>query len=400
MQIASPSVRPSSLRKGFTLVEVLVVIVIIGMLAAIAIPATMNVITKGKMTAMRAEAGGLESAVQAYLEKYGDYPPDFSDWTVVELHYRKIFPRIQQSELNRLRLLTDINSGNDTAVTMPSPFPAHDGARMDRAEALVWSLGGFSSDIQFPFTGQGGPLELVSSTGTAITYHINTERDNALRDFDAADLDLGTIAAGSITPTNRYLSSDGDLFLQVAAASNGAPYVYFDSRTYGFQATYFSTTSTSVESDFNGYGSTSFGVVRPFLSDVRSNGSPSFATLATALQTWQFVKPDSFQILAPGTDGLFGSVAGLDVDGSVSGNTENDEEPLYFQYPSGNAVLPLTTGASPAPTSPASLIHGSVRGYQITSLPGYSSAENSTLDNLGTFCAGRVDDDVPQKQGN
>ena len=77
---------------GFTLVEVLVVIVIIGILSAIAIPAITNAIATGKTTKMRMEISALEQAIERYRDKYGDYPPDFSNWTVVERHYRKAFP--------------------------------------------------------------------------------------------------------------------------------------------------------------------------------------------------------------------------------------------------------------------------------------------------------------------
>ena len=71
-------------RPGFTLVEILVVIVIISILMAVAIPAITIAITRGKNVAMKAEVNSLVDAVKQYEQKYGDYPPDFSDWTVVQ----------------------------------------------------------------------------------------------------------------------------------------------------------------------------------------------------------------------------------------------------------------------------------------------------------------------------
>ena len=89
---------------GFTLVEILVVIVIIGILMAIAVPAIFSAVSTANSTAMKMELNSLDTAIQKYQEKYGDYPPDFSDWSVVERHYRKIFPRIS-SDLVLLELL-------------------------------------------------------------------------------------------------------------------------------------------------------------------------------------------------------------------------------------------------------------------------------------------------------
>ncbi|MBL6726080.1 MAG: prepilin-type N-terminal cleavage/methylation domain-containing protein, partial [Rubripirellula sp.] len=100
-------------QRGFTLVELLVVIAIIGILMGIAVPAIFGVIGTAKSTKQRLEIGGIEQGVQAYQEKYGDYPPDFSDWTIVERHYRKIFPRIAATELNLLQRLLDVDPSND-----------------------------------------------------------------------------------------------------------------------------------------------------------------------------------------------------------------------------------------------------------------------------------------------
>ena len=152
---------------GFTLVELLVVITIIGVIAGLAIPAIGSVMKTVRKAAMRAELTNIETGIDSYFTRYGDYPPDFSDWNIVRRHYLKIFPDIAQTELRLLYRMLDVADDNNTAVQMSTTAVANpqsiafDPYAMDRAEALVWSLGGFSADPQFPFTGPGGPLVAI-----------------------------------------------------------------------------------------------------------------------------------------------------------------------------------------------------------------------------------------------
>ncbi len=353
MYIRRPQSSPA--RHGFTLVELLVVIAIISLLAAITVPVVGSVIEKAKSTAMRAEVGAMESAIEQYVQKYGDYPPDFSDWTVVERHYRKIFPRIAQSDLDLLQRFTDDSVANDSDLMIA--ISAHDPEKMDRAEALVWALAGFSSNPQLPFTGAGGPLAAFATSPRG--FHINTERDNSFYDFDIAKLSYSEFddsAMGEGYTSTDFDQGTPDLFVNYAATSNGAPYVYFDSRTYNFP---------DPTKGYNGFNGGFAGLVRPYYSTTVTGAAVT--TVQEAIDSVVFMNNETFQIIGPGVDGNFGATAG------------SPALPVYFQYPTGNTI-----------TASATALTAGGKGFQS---PGAS--EHFQLDNVTNFSNSKLVDDVP-----
>lgn len=385
-------------RHGFTLIEVLTVIVIIGILAGVALPVIFGALAKAKEGAVRTEIEGLSQALESYKLKYGDYPPDFSDWSLVERHYRRAFPSIAQTELDLLRRLTDIDNTNDTDFSVAID-PEHNPVRLDRAEALVWALGGFSQNPELPFTGSGGPFSLVSSAGMTVVYQINTGRAGSLFDFDPTLLSYygtGTGAqqvdpATGIGVANRYLSTDerepdtgivDDLFLTYKSGLEGGPYVYFDSRTYDLLHPMLG---------MNGYSDPAgpagpTGGVRPMLSDrpvLRPAAAGNYMTIPEAANAWEFLKPDTFQIISGGLDGTFGNLVNDPASSLVP------PEPIYFQYPTGQAI----TAAVNVANNPAALVRNDVSKYQESLVTG--TVENPIADNMANFSTKSFDDDLP-----
>ncbi len=413
--------RSESHRSGFTLVELLVVITIIAAIAGLTIPAVGVVIKSVRQSAMKAEISNIEQAIDAYNNKYNDYPPDFSDWNIVKRHYLKIFPDIANSELNLLFALCDTFPDNDpTAVPPTSPAPTYDPFVMDRAEALVWSLGGFSSDPQYPFTGSGGPLELPPSIlidGTATPtnpniashYQYRAIRNSPFIDFEpkrlllratsstngpsyvsgsgAYDRNVSTDEPRNITGGFPALYQTPDIFPSYVLREGHKPVVYFDSRTYAWN-----NGNTAAPIVFNAYVSyendTNIGSLDPDTIDgirpvyTRQPNTPPAggyaATFGASAASWQFANPSSFQLLAPGLDGRFGYL--LDADGGGPSNAA----PVFWR--TDGALMSLVVGG------PAQPLTGISR-FDITGF--VSRASNSMRDNQSNFTAKTFVDELP-----
>lgn len=361
-------------QRGFTLVELLVVIAIIGILMGIAVPAIFGVIGTAKSTKQRLEIGGIEQGVQAYQEKYGDYPPDFSDWTIVERHYRKIFPRIAATELNLLQRLLDVDPSNDLAVGAAAA--THNPAAMDRAEAIVWSLGGYSSNPINPFTGDGGPLVSIAintANGTQ-QFQVNVDRDNEFYEFDTTRMDLEIENKDDLISTsNYYKSSDADLFPHYAASDDGAPFVYFDSRTYDYGGI---VSGSSFTQQLNGYANAAYGNVRPYMSTQRTGAGDA----------WTFLNPDTFQVIAPGIDSGFGALA-------FATAVPDPNSAVYFQYPTGKAVQLIRSVNSGVEARVWGLRDDVSRYQEPVAL---NLVDNFQQDNLTNFADGKLIDELQE----
>ncbi|TWU45527.1 Type II secretion system protein G precursor [Novipirellula aureliae] len=360
---------------GFTLVEILVVIVIIGILAGITVPAVMRSIRTARQTALKLELNSIAQAVEHYKEKYGDYPPDGSSKAVLERHMRKLFPRMSSQDFTILQLMTD-DSLDTTTVGTFSPVA------MDRGEALVFFLGGFSNDVQFPITGPGGPLELIPSPTADLTdlanYQVNMTRDNALFDIDVTRVTAGRASATdpmlstdetSFAYTNPELYGGKDLLpVYLAGGDELSPIVYFDSRTYG-----------DIGGDYNGYlsGLASVGGIRPYKTELAAKPptGANYATVAEAFAAIPFHNPNTFQLISPGLDGVFGAIVNDDL-----GN------PVHFVTETGRPVRPEVSATTPEGlVFPSPSLGG--RGYQDRDWTndGARTAVNGHLDNSTNF---------------
>jgi general secretion pathway protein G len=70
-----------SKRSGFTLVEILIVVVILGILAAIVIPQFTEASTEAKLSSLCTDLQTLRSQIELYKIQHNDTPPTFANFT-------------------------------------------------------------------------------------------------------------------------------------------------------------------------------------------------------------------------------------------------------------------------------------------------------------------------------
>ena len=263
--------------RGFTLVELLVVIVIIAMLAALVTPAIMIAMSRAKVARIKAEIDMLHSAIMNYKNEYGSFPPSYSyldpapppsslTFQPPYKHLARLFPRCKVL-INEFTEDTNLNGRLDT------PRDANEDANLNNildsaapitpANAIVSWLGGYTSDPTKPLTGTGARKKLY--------------------DFDQSR--VGTVSGSSGL---SYFPPNAE----------GMPYLYIDAANYN-----------SVDFATNGGKRVSgdrYFVWRRDESFDPNTLSPILSPMSlTAAGSPKPFNPDSFQIISAGRDGEF-----------------------------------------------------------------------------------------------
>jgi prepilin-type N-terminal cleavage/methylation domain-containing protein len=145
MQIKARSVSagiPSAPRSAFTLVELLVVIGIIALLAAIVTPTVMRAQASAKNAAIKAEIDMLHMAIMNYKNEYGSFPPgsdvDLLPASPAGKHIQRLFPRCLPANIHSQLLGGFPSSASPTTIVYRN--------------ALYYWLLGFTTDPSSPLS--------------------------------------------------------------------------------------------------------------------------------------------------------------------------------------------------------------------------------------------------------
>lgn len=258
------------LSRAFTLVEMLVVIGIIAVLAALLLPAVNRAVISARNAAIGVEVNQLATAVESYKQDKGDYPPNFRDPQVVLRHIRKCYPK-----------------ADPTYVSYFVPY-ACDQTRptfIDEGESLVFWLSMTDSDPRYPFLSYLNPVPATLAPAPKKYY-----------DFDETRLAPLTATEA---PTVNGVGQFYDVRSYVAKYAQESHYIYMDSRSYDIFTANFGPSPPS--SQVYAYAEAVSVGVRPYWSD---NVSISGATLFR--DRFKSVNPTTFQIICAGQDGDFG----------------------------------------------------------------------------------------------
>jgi prepilin-type N-terminal cleavage/methylation domain-containing protein len=302
-------------RTGFTLVELLVVITIIGILAGLITVAAVGALKKARETEVRTEINQIDSALMEYKNKTTAFPPNCqSDDPMTTLpdpvnaplneaqvlndlkrHMKQVASRSQEPE-DLLKALVGITPSNT------SNFRLLPGG-MTAGEAIVFWLGGFSSDPKFPISGEGGPSYQIDNlpSGVDANEADPVETRDWVFPFEVTRLaprqDDKYFDATSPRYIEYTITINGEQqrrrinFWQYTPRKSKQPYLYFDTSRH----------QPTVEFDPPAATSAAGNDIALHVHAFKKKADSAAMAAATMLPI-QFVDPQKFQVLHCGLD--------------------------------------------------------------------------------------------------
>jgi general secretion pathway protein G len=367
-------------RSGFTLVELLMVVVVLAILVALLLPAINAAVRTARQAAVQAEINQIATALESFKAKYGDYPPsrillvesgDYTafmgnaslsagpidptspgvgDITSGQLAQRSVaalrrfFPRVKLSTSGGVAQgWYDFNGNNNNPLQNPEAYVLHG------HECLVFFLGGVplvdpkTGAISMTGFGKDPTNPFTNSVVGSAAYNAN--RDPAIFEFNAGRLALDPSGTSGIP---GYYDSLGN-----APPVPGAPsttlnfYAYFSA--YGNGAYDPNDVNFGNELDERGGGpiglafalgcATTLTPPAPPPPGLPNCGSPSpnpYTSTLTANNaagaalpngTVSYQKPQTYQIVSAGVDGLYG-LGGQFISGTQRASTATNVLPF------------------------------------------------------------------------
>jgi prepilin-type N-terminal cleavage/methylation domain-containing protein len=330
MLTGKPQTATRTQPRGFTLVELLVVITIIAILAALLTVAATAAMKRARSVRIKVDVDQLSMAVETYAGEIagGDYPPNTmtdSNNTSNPInatvrndllrHFKRAFPNSRES----VDLVEALAGVNYDATPGPTGFANNIPGGLTAAEALVFWMGGFSKDPNYPISGAGGPSYLVQTGGLDPNAQDTIEERSWVIPLEITRLTPRNDAGYFDEANGRFLTypdprGAGDRrinFWRYNGPNSNQPILYFDASRHLPNGSSF-----VYDPPLDGYGSATVYSLKT-LSVAGSN------------QTFRFANDKKFQILHCGIDDDWGPMTRFSTDPNV-----NSPE-MLLTYPTG-----------------------------------------------------------------
>ncbi|MES2598436.1 MAG: type II secretion system protein [Verrucomicrobiota bacterium] len=165
-------------RRGFTLVELLVVIVIIAILASLAVPVTTIVMTKANEVRTKAVLKDLQVAIGHFRTEYNRFPVDLTGSSGGD-DIDPIITNDSNPLVSVLMAMIDPNSGGPNLNPRGIKFIDLQIAKNGQSFGIIDTSGGSG----------GGNVRLVDIWGQPYHIYIDTNLDNRIENPDAQNID-------------------------------------------------------------------------------------------------------------------------------------------------------------------------------------------------------------------
>lgn len=308
---------------GFTLVELLTVILIIGILAGLITAAAVAARTAAIRAAIRVEIDQIETAMNAYKDKNGDFPPDFfgvarndsigvASRAEVVRHLRKAFPNYRPGSVSgstnadAFRRFIDDLIFSGYLPNIPANYSGLD-VYLNPATAIPFWLGGVPADSATDSSTK--LMGFAANPKNPLDSNPQASRQAKSFDFEEARL----ICVETISDQDNY-----PFFVYIPIRER-TPYVYFKPRRdatsgkieyavlgSGGMFPVYLPMSTILKTPAGG----STDVAAPYLQDAWAAGNRNSFTTNPANPTGhvrQWHKPKNVQIVCAGLDGIYGN---------------------------------------------------------------------------------------------
>ncbi|MDR3109695.1 MAG: prepilin-type N-terminal cleavage/methylation domain-containing protein [Planctomycetaceae bacterium] len=304
--------RNVTLFKGFTLVELMVVVVIIGILAGLLTVAVNSARNMVNQSVAKVELNGIAMAIEAYKQKYGEYPPDFTDKDAIVRHVQKRWPRYTPVNTTGIdtytKILADIKQGAGAdGFKVMWDFTDSGKAKMS---ALAFWLGGFPATVGEPTTLAGFHADsndpFFARTAAAKADPSDLPREAPLLEITESNFKHEKID-GTNNPTGMSFFVRG----QPVAYFRGTSATTEKAKQLAYNIGSVTNTTKWSRIKFNGNdGETDYGYVFPYAT------SAKYATITPfGLDKITWANASSFQLIMPGKDGRYnGNDTGVDID--------------------------------------------------------------------------------------